>query len=128
MPGRKNISLRSINGYVPAKLTTGKRWYVEFYCYHPEKEKLHRCRVSVPPIKKASERRAYAKDMEEDLKNARTKHVFITHSGCTEEIIESVRTYLEELGHFEEILITRAGGVISSHCGPNPLGVPFMTE
>ena len=72
MPGRKNISLRSINGYVPAKLTTGKRWYVEFYCYHPEKEKLHRCRVSVPPIKKASERRAYAKDMEVEI-NERLK-------------------------------------------------------
>ena len=72
MPGRKNISLRSVNGYVPAKLTTGKRWYIEYYCYHPEKEKLHRCRVSVPPIPKASERRAYAKDMEVEI-NERLK-------------------------------------------------------
>ena len=64
---KKKISLRAITGYTPAKLATGKKWYIEFYCYHPEKERLHRCRVAVPPIKKISERRAYAKDMEIEI-------------------------------------------------------------
>ena len=68
----------------------------------------------------------YAKEMEADLLKAKRDRVFITHSGCTEEILESVRAYLEGLGHFEEILITRAGGVISSHCGPNTLGVLYV--
>ena len=36
-----------------------------------------------------------------------------------------VEEYLKGLHHFEEILITRAGGVISSHCGPGTLGVLF---
>ena len=68
----------------------------------------------------------YAKEMEADLLKAKRDRVFITHSGCTEEIIEGVRAYIEGLGRFEEILITRAGGVISSHCGPNTLGVLYI--
>ena len=32
------------------------------------------------------------------------------------------------LGRFEHIHITRAGGVISSHCGPGTLGVLFYEE
>lgn len=68
----------------------------------------------------------YTKEMEADLLAAKPDRVFITHSGCSEEIIASVREYLESLGHFSEILVTRAGGVISSHCGPNTLGVLFI--
>lgn len=70
----------------------------------------------------------YVKDMEEALKNAKENRVFITHSGCDTETIESVRTYLENLDIFDEILITRAGGVISSHCGPGTLGVLFISN
>ena len=69
---------------------------------------------------------SYAKDLEEDLKNAKKDRVFITHSGCDESIIASVREYLESLNKFDEILETRAGGVISSHCGPGTLGVLFI--
>ena len=69
---------------------------------------------------------SYVKDLEPQIKNAKNDRVFITHSGCEEEIIQSVRQYLSELGHFEEILITRAVGVISSHCGPGTLGVLFI--
>jgi len=70
----------------------------------------------------------YAEDMEADLLKAKTDRVFITHSGCDEEVIQSVRTYLEGLARFDEILVTRAGGVISSHCGPGTLGVLFISE
>lgn len=70
----------------------------------------------------------YAKDLEESLKHAKKDRVFITHSGCAPEVIEKVREYLEGLNHFDEILETRAGGVISSHCGPGTLGVLFIEE
>lgn len=69
---------------------------------------------------------AYVKDMEEELKKANPDRVFITHSGCNDDIVNSVKEYLKELGVFKEILITRAGGVISSHCGPGTLGVLFI--
>ena len=68
----------------------------------------------------------YVKDMEPDLKKAQKDRVFITHSGCSDEILDRVKTYLESLQVFDEILITRAGSVISSHCGPGTLGVLFI--
>lgn len=68
----------------------------------------------------------YVKDMEADLMNAKPDRVFITHSGCDDEIIESVRAELTALNHFNEILVTRAGSVITSHCGPGTLGVLFI--
>ena len=69
---------------------------------------------------------SYVKDLENDLQSAKKDRVFITHSGCDETIINEVFTYLESLDRFEEILVTRAGGVISSHCGPGTLGVLFI--
>lgn len=71
---------------------------------------------------------SYAKDLEKDLLNAKKDRVFITHTSNDRELIESVRTYLEELNIFDEILETKAGGVISSHCGPGTLGVLFIKE
>ena len=70
----------------------------------------------------------YVKDMEADLKAARKDRVFITHSGCEEQDIETVREYLQGLNHFEEIFVTRAGSVVSSHCGPGTLGVLFISK
>ena len=71
---------------------------------------------------------SYVKDMEAELKHAETDRVFITHSGCSEALIADVRSYLEGLGIFKEILETRAGCVVSSHCGPNTLGVLFIEK
>ena len=71
---------------------------------------------------------SYVKDMEEDLKSARPERVFITHSGCDRTTVDAVRSYLESLGIFHEILEPRAGGVVSSHCGPGTLGVLFIAK
>ena len=68
----------------------------------------------------------YVHDLEQDLKSAKKERVFITHSGCDAVVVEAVRSYLEGLQVFDEILETRAGGVISSHCGPGTLGVLFI--
>lgn len=68
----------------------------------------------------------YVKDMEKELIHAKKDRVFITHSGCEPEIVDSVRNYLEGLGHFQSVIETRAGSVISSHCGPGTLGVLFI--
>lgn len=68
----------------------------------------------------------YVQDMEAVLKEADAERVFITHSGCDQEIIDKVYAYLKDMDYFKEILITRAGGVISSHCGPGTLGVLYI--
>ena len=70
----------------------------------------------------------YIRSLELDLKNADNRRVFITHSGSPKELVDHVYNYLEGLKYFDEILITRAGGVVSSHCGPNTLGVLFYEK
>lgn len=70
----------------------------------------------------------YVKDQLANKDALVTKRIFITHSGMSEERINMVKSMVEELGIFEEILITRAGCTISSHCGPNTLGVLFITK
>jgi len=49
--------------YRPAQLSTGKDWYVSYYAYNPELEKLVRKRIKINSIKKISERRKYANEM-----------------------------------------------------------------
>lgn len=71
---------------------------------------------------------SYVKDLTEDIKTAKKDRVFITHSGTDAAIVEEVRKYLGELSVFDEIIETRAGGVISSHCGPGTLGVLFIAN
>lgn len=71
---------------------------------------------------------AYAKDLEDAMQGSRPDRVFITHSGCDAQAVEAVRDYLRSLDIFDEIPETRAGGVVSSHCGPGTLGVLFIAK
>lgn len=70
----------------------------------------------------------YTKDQEDALLAADKNCVFITHSGCSDDIVAPIKEYLESLSHFENIYVTRAGGVVSSHCGPGTLGVLYYTD
>jgi len=99
--------------------------------------KLHPCIVVEEGAMHASKKyrgrmerviQEYVKDLMPDLMHARKDRVFITHSGYEQAVIESVKVQLESLGCFKEILITRTGGVITSHCGPGTLGVLFIAE
>lgn len=68
----------------------------------------------------------YTDDQLQNEKTINKKRIFITHSGTAEKNIDSVKEMIEQNYDFAEILITRAGCTISSHCGPNTLGVLFM--
>lgn len=57
-----------------------------------------------------------------------TSRIFITHSGISEERIAIVKAAVEKHMAFGEIHITRAGCTISSHCGPNTLGILFLRK
>ncbi len=54
--------------------------------------------------------------------------VMITYSTATDKMIEMAKSTLESYGKFKEILITQAGGVISSHCGENTLGILYLND
>ncbi len=70
----------------------------------------------------------YAQDMKDRLLAADNKRVFITHSGVKQEILDTIYSFVKDLDYFENIEITRAGGVISSHCGPNTLGILYYEK
>ena len=70
----------------------------------------------------------YVKDRLEGRTDIDTKRIFITHSGISDERIELVRDEIQKYAQFDEILVTRAGCTISAHCGPNTLGILFMTK
>ena len=65
---------------------------------------------------------------EETLKNADgydLEHAFITYTSASPECVSVAKKYLEEKG-FKNIHETHAGATITSHCGPNTLGILFI--
>ena len=57
-----------------------------------------------------------------------TDRVFITHAGADQKYVDAVEKALKVKKLFKEVYVTRASCTISSHCGPNTLGVLFMTR
>lgn len=70
----------------------------------------------------------YTKDQIAKYDNIDTSRCFITHSLAKPEYIEAVKKCLDDMNIFDDIYITTASCVISSHCGPNTLGILFMTK
>lgn len=68
----------------------------------------------------------YVTDRIGDGAGLNAKRVFVTHAGCDMTIVEACVKQVEALGVFEEVLVTRAGCTISSHCGRDTLGVLFL--
>ena len=71
-----------------------------------------------------------AKYCAETLKDFNTpdlKRVFITYTTATPEMVEAARKACADAG-FKEILETRAGGTIASHCGANTLGILYFND
>ena len=53
--------------------------------------------------------------------------IFLTHSHASEEMINSAKNVLSELG-FKKVYVTTAGCTISSHCGKNTLGILYIND
>lgn len=52
--------------------------------------------------------------------------IFVTHTPCRPETVEAVKAEIQTCAPFSEIIETTAGCTISSHCGPNTLGILFL--
>ena len=52
--------------------------------------------------------------------------IFVTHTPCRPETVEAVKAEIQTAAPFSEIIETTAGCTISSHCGPNTLGILFL--
>ncbi len=73
--------------------------------------------------------RKYYEDLEPLLKNADPDHVFISHTGrLPQEIIDEIAGRVRALGRFKNVHVTRAGSVVTIHCGPGTLGVFYIAS
>ena len=70
----------------------------------------------------------YIADRIGDASNIDLSRVFVTHAGCEESVVQECVRQVKALAPFDEVLITRAGCTISSHCGKNTLGVLFLRK
>lgn len=70
----------------------------------------------------------YTKDKLAAYDNIDPSLIFITHSGTDQANVDLVRKTIEETMHFDQIVETRASCTISCHCGPDTLGILFMTK
>ncbi len=70
----------------------------------------------------------YVKDRLDGRDDVDTGRIFITHSGISQERIDLVHAAIGKYMQFDEIYVTRAGCTISSHCGPNTLGILFVRK
>ena len=101
--GAKLLQIKPCIEVVDGKMTVGKKYRGSF----------DRC------IKN------YIKDRLSGNKNIDHSRIFITHSACSAQTVEEVRQAISQYAHFDEIIVTAAGCTISSHCGPNTLGILY---
>jgi len=57
------MNLNEIKKYIPCKLHKGKCWYVSYYAFNPESEKLQRKRIKINRIINKAERKKYANSL-----------------------------------------------------------------
>ena len=71
----------------------------------------------------------YVEDRLQNRTDIDKHRIFITHTKCSPEAVQAVRDKIQEImPDFEEILETTAGATITSHCGPNTLGILFVRK
>ena len=71
---------------------------------------------------------AYTKGCLEGRQDVDTRRVFVMHTGLSQEVLDKICALVKELQPFEEIIVGTAGCTITSHCGPDCMGVIFMKK
>lgn len=67
----------------------------------------------------------YVKERVADRTDIARDRIFLVHTRCDQAVMESVRAALVGYG-FQDIYEATAGCTVSSHCGPNTLGIIFL--
>ena len=70
--------------------------------------------------------KSYISDRIGDASDIKRTHIFLTHAGCDEDVVNACLEQIKASADFDEIHVTRAGCTVSSHCGRNTLGVLFI--
>ena len=70
----------------------------------------------------------YIADKLSDLDDIDFSRAFVTHSGMPQQMIDEFVAEVKRKAPFQEVLVTRAGCVITVHCGPKTAGVLFIRK
>lgn len=70
----------------------------------------------------------YILDTLEQFDNPDKSLCIITYSTATPEMLAITHETLDKMGIFKKIIETPAGGTVSTHCGPNTLGIIFYND
>jgi len=70
----------------------------------------------------------YIADRMGDASDINIDKVFVTHAGCDPQIIDLCVNKVKQIAPEANVMITRAGCTVSSHCGRNTLGVLFIKK
>ena len=72
--------------------------------------------------------KTYIADRVGDASHIEPHRIFVTHAGCADEVVNACVEQVKAIAPFDEVLVTRAGCTVSSHCGRNTLGVLFIRK
>ncbi|MBQ8869442.1 MAG: DegV family protein [Oscillospiraceae bacterium] len=70
----------------------------------------------------------YIKDKLADTESIDPRRVFVTHTKCDDDIVKLAIDTVNDCFKFDELVETTAGCTITTHCGPNTLGVLFFRK
>ena len=70
----------------------------------------------------------YAKDRLANMDSIDNHRIFVTHANASKDAVGAAEAAIRASGRFELIEETQAGCTVSSHCGPNTLGVLFIRK
>ncbi len=72
--------------------------------------------------------RQYIKDRLSQIESLEDELIFVTHSPCEQKIIDTAIGEVTKYNYFKDIELTTAGCTITSHCGPNTLGILYIKK
>jgi len=70
----------------------------------------------------------YIDDTLEEFNNPDNSMCFITYSSATPEMLDITKNKLKEKGIFKKVIETTAGCTVTTHCGPNTLGIIYYND
>ena len=69
----------------------------------------------------------YVNDKISECSSVGKKRAFVTHAGISDETLNELMSLVKGMNCFDEVIPARASCTISSHCGPQTMGLIFLT-
>ena len=85
--------------------------------------------LALKTIEMGNHEKAIMRYIRSRLKNSsriEQNRLFITHAGCSVRMLSKIKTEVERLCHFDEVIVTKASATVSSNCGPGTVGLIFV--